>query len=144
MPRTFARLAVLAALASGISACASTDPFAALSAERGVFASPYVAPHMASRQGIGPEPEGVLPGRRPYLDTLIYPGRGRHALDRRGNIIRLSRHDRQLLQERHERLRARAEQIERARREGGSGASPPPLAAPRARALSHGGGSLHQ
>jgi hypothetical protein len=142
MPRTFARLALVAALASGISACASTDPFAGLAAERGVFASPYVAPQMASRQGIGPEPEGVLPGRRPYLDTLIYPGRGRHALDRRGNIIRLSRHDRRLLQERHERLRQRAEQVERERREGRSGSSAPPLAAPSPRALSHGGGSL--
>lgn len=133
MPKTLVRIAVLAGLASGASACATTsaDPFAALGAERGVFASPYVAPVVVSQQGVGPEPEGVLPSRRPYLDTLIYPGRGRHALDRRGNIIRLSRHDRQLLQQRHERLRQRAEQIERERREDGPAA--PPLALPAAR-----------
>jgi hypothetical protein len=122
MPCKLARIIAVPALAASLGACASTDPFAGLAAERGVFASPYVAPQMASKQGIGPEPEGVLPGRRPYLDTLIYPGRGRHALDRRGNIIRLSRHDRQLLQQRHERLRQRAEQLERARE------SPPPAA----------------
>jgi hypothetical protein len=132
------RSALVASLCSLAAACASPDRFAALSAERGVFASPYVAPELASRQGIGPEPEGVHPSRQPYLDTLIYPGRGPRALDRRGNVVLLSRNERRLLAERHERLRERAEQVERARRET---EAPPPAAAIPA-ALSRDGGSL--
>jgi hypothetical protein len=122
------RSAILGSLCSLAAACATPDRFAGLSAERGVFASPYVAPEI-SQQGIGPEPEGVHPSRRPYLDGLYYPGRGRHALDRRGNVVRLSRNERRLLQERHERLRQRAEELERAS-EGGAGSAPPPMALP--------------
>jgi hypothetical protein len=131
MPHAFARTVFVVALASLASACASPDPFAALGAERGVFSSPYVAPEI-SRQGIGPEPEGALAWRRPYLDTLRYPGRGRVALDRNGNLVRLSRHDARILRERTDALRRRAEEIERAR-EGGGASPPPPMALPSVR-----------
>jgi len=142
MPHNCARMIALAAAAASLGGCASREPFAALAAERGVFASPYVAPELASRQGIGPEPEGVHPSRQPYLDALYYLERGRHALDRRGNVVRLSRNERRLLQERHERLRQRAEQIERERGQGSAGSAAPPLAAPIPRAPFHGDGSL--
>lgn len=121
------RSAILASLCSLAAACATPDHFAGLSAERGVFASPYVAPEI-SQQGIGPEPEGVNPARRPYLDSLTYVGRG-HAVDRNGRVIRLSRNDRRLLRERSERLRQRAEELERTS-EGGAGSAPPPMALP--------------
>lgn len=140
MPRHSACSLALAVLATAVGGCATREPFAALSATRGVFASPFVAPEIASRQGIGPEPEGVHPSRQPYLDALHYPGRGRFALDRRGNVVVLSRDERRLLEQRHERLRQRAEQIERERREGSSPA--PPLAVPSPAAPFHGGGSL--
>lgn len=121
------RSAILASLCSLAPACATPDRFAGLSAERGVFASPYVAPEI-SQQGIGPEPEGVNPARRPYLDSLTYVGRGR-AVDRNGRVIRLSRNDRRFLRERSERLRQRAEQLDMEQgRTGGS--VPPPLALP--------------
>lgn len=110
-----------------LTGCAAHEPFASLQAQRGVFASPYVAPEI-SQQGIGPEPEGVDPARRPYLDGVSYLGRG-YAVDRNGNRVRLTRNDRRLLRERSERLRQRAEELER----DGSGASvsgPPPLALP--------------
>jgi hypothetical protein len=136
IPTCLVRCAFLASLCGLAAACASPDRFAGLGAERGVFASPYVAPEI-SRQGIGPEPEGVLPGRRPYLDLLYFPGRGPRALDRNGNVVRLSRNERRQLQERFDRLRERAEQIERERREQHT---PPASAIPRA--PSHGGGSL--
>jgi hypothetical protein len=135
MPHHPARSLAVAALAVSLGGCASTDPFAGLSATRGVFASPYVAPEIASRQGIGPEPEGVHPSRQPYLDALHYPGRGRFALDRRGNLVRLSRDERRLLQERHERLRQRAQQAGPA-----APGAPPQGLTPHA--PFHGGGSL--
>lgn len=136
IPSRLSRSALLVSLCGLAAACASPDRFAALSAERGVFASPYVAPEI-SRQGIGPEPEGVLPGRRPYLDLLYYPGRGPRALDRNGNVVRLSRGERRQLQERFDRLRERAQQVERERREQ---SAPPANLIPRA--PFHGGGSL--
>lgn len=128
MPHAPVRLVIVAALATMASACASPEPFAALGATRGVFASPYVAPEL-SRQGIGPEPEGALARRRPYLDMLIYPGRGRVALDRKGNLVRLSRNEARILRERSDALRRRAEEIER-EQGAGAGAAPPPMALP--------------
>jgi hypothetical protein len=127
IPTRLGLSAVLVSLCGLSAACASPDRFAGLSAERGVFASPYVAPEI-SQQGIGPEPEGVDPRRRPYLDSLTYLGRGR-AVDTNGRVIRLSRDDRRLLRERSERLRQRAEELERAGR-GASASPPPPLALP--------------
>ena len=126
MPTNLRRAAMIASLAAGLGACASTstDPFAALKAERGIFASPYIAPEM--RKGpVGPEPEGALRFRRPWLEGLHYPGRGRVALDRNGNLVRLSRADANILRQRHE---AVLRHVERQQQGGAGPVMPPPLA----------------
>ena len=132
MPSNLCRAAVIASLAAGIGACASTsaDPFAALKAERGIFASPYVAPEV-SKGPVGPEPEGALRFRRPWLEGLHYPGRGRVALDRNGNLVRLSRADANILRQRQEAVRRHVERQQH-QQPGGAGpvTPPPPLTPP--------------
>lgn len=42
-----------------------------------------------------------------YLDSLIYPGRGKYALDRDGNRVRLTRRERSFIRERNEAIQGR-------------------------------------
>ena len=63
-------------------------------AERSVFANPYVAPEIAGRTDAA---------------GLFYPGRGRFALDQDGNRVELSRAERRTIRERAELIREQAE-----------------------------------
>lgn len=125
----FGRSSILVILCILSAACATPDRFAALGAERGIFASPYVAPEI-SQQGIGPEPVGVNPARRPYLDKVQSVRGGRVAVDRDGKQYILTRNEARLLRERSERLRQRAEELERAGRSASGLAPPRPIPLP--------------
>lgn len=103
-----ARSAVLV-LALGLSACASGS---GLEGQRTVFSNPFVPP-VIDRRGIGPGCEvDAEPGSLCTSGALIYPGRGRFALLGNGELVRLSRADRQFLRDRADALEARRDLLE--------------------------------
>ncbi len=80
--------------------------------QRTVFNNPYAPPEI-DQTGIGPDcDEQVLRDGRCGLDSLIYPGRGRFARDRNGNLVRLTRNERRFLRERREAIQSRIDVLE--------------------------------
>ena len=88
------RLILTAGVCLAVSACATSETVNNFTAERSVFANPYVAPEIAGRTDAA---------------GLFYPGRGRFALDQDGNRVELSRAERRTFRERAELIREQAE-----------------------------------
>ena len=88
-------LACTAPLALG--ACATSETVNNFTAERTVFANPYVAPEI--------DASGIGAGR----GGLCYPGAGRYAFDQEGNRVELSRAERRTFRERAALIREQAE-----------------------------------
>jgi len=87
-----------------LAGCATADT---LQGSRSVFNNPYSALIFANGP-VGPDCEGQV--NRPdgcFLDTLAYPGRGRYARDRDGNLVRLTRSERRFLRQRNEAIQSR-------------------------------------
>ncbi len=86
-----------------LTSCATGDSF---ESSRSVFNNPYALPVFDNG------PVGSDCGERAsrldgcFLDSLSYPGRGKFALDRSGNLIRLTRSERRFLRERHEAIQS--------------------------------------
>ena len=122
-------LALLAALPLG--ACATSETPNNFTAERSIFASPYVEPVIAGRTSDG---------------GVFYPGAGRYAYDRAGNRIRLRGDERRDARrqadaiEEQARLNQRVEEFEAQQTDAIPAVpSPPPISSD---APSRGGGSL--
>ncbi len=87
-----------------LASCATGDPF---DGGRSVFNNPYAAP-VVDNGPVGPEcDESAVRRDGCFLDSLFYPGRGRYALDRDGNRVRLTRSERRFFRERNEAIQAR-------------------------------------
>lgn len=113
--------------AVAVAGCSTPD---SLEGTRTVFHNPYSALEFENGP-VGPECEkGVARSEACYLDTLTYPGRGRYALDRDGNTVRLTRAQRRVLRERFEFVQARIEQLEAQERATGPSTPPTPLVEP--------------
>lgn len=94
-----------------IGACTTPDELR-FENQRTVFNNPYASPEI-DQTGIGPNCEKqVLRDDQCTLDSLIYPGKGRFARDRDGNLVRLSRSERRFLRDRNRAIRARADVLE--------------------------------
>lgn len=95
----------MCALPLVLSACASYPAQDGFAGVRTVFHNPYTDPVVDDRM-IGPDQERNafgIDGR--WIDGLFYPGVGRFAYDRNGNVVRLSRRDRRILRQRARDLR---------------------------------------
>lgn len=88
------RLILAAGVCLGVGACATPETVNNFTAERSVFANPYVAPEIDGHTGDG---------------GLIYPGRGRFAFDQDGNRVELSRAERRTFRERTALIQEQAE-----------------------------------
>lgn len=106
-----ARRIGFAAIAFGLSACASQDDLG-FAGQRTVFSSPYVPP-VIDRGMIGPAcDETRARGSVCTAGAIVYPGRGRHALLPNGDVVRLTRAERRILRERAEARKAQADVFE--------------------------------
>ncbi|MDJ0642230.1 MAG: hypothetical protein QNJ15_05395 [Erythrobacter sp.] len=124
--------ALVAALMSvALAGCTTGD---SLGGTRTVFDNPYSALEFDNGP-VGPGcNKDVAVGEACYIDSLIYPGRGRYAFDREGNRVRLSKEQRRVLQERFDLVQSRIEQLEaieqRTRLPEPPPVKPPPTALP--------------
>jgi hypothetical protein len=101
--------------------CASA-PDSALSGQRTLFSNPYVVPEI-DRSGIGPACDVAIGRDVTCLGgPLIYPGRGRVDSLGNGQTFRLTRAQRDLLRDRAEANRSRAQSLEHVE------PPPPPIA----------------
>ena len=107
-----------------LAGCASASE-GPLSGQRTVFSNPFVAPEIDQR-GIGPACDVAFGQDETCLGRpLIYPGRGRIASLGNGETVRLTRTQRDVLRDRAEANRARAQALEHVEP---SPPPPPPIA----------------